>query len=130
MLFRSCSMDQLTRVVIDAIEDKKGTDIRVYDMKTLSPFMDTMIVCSTQNLRQNNAVVQSIKDKLKEEGLECDMRVEGRQDSKWILVDLKDVVVNVFVQDERDFYGLDKLYRDVFIDRTEEADSTGEEPGA
>ena len=95
-----------------------------------SPFMDTMIVCSTQNLRQNNAVVQSIKDKLKEEGLECDMRVEGRQDSKWILVDLKDVVVNVFVQDERDFYGLDKLYRDVFIDRTEEADSTGEEPGA
>lgn len=123
-------MDQLTRVVIDAIEDKKGTDIRVYDMKTLSPFMDTMIVCSTQNLRQNNAVVQSIKDKLKEEGLECDMRVEGRQDSKWILVDLKDVVVNVFVQDERDFYGLDKLYRDVFIDRTEEADSTSEEPGA
>ena len=33
-------MDQLTRVVIDAIEDKKGTDIRVYDMKTLSPFME------------------------------------------------------------------------------------------
>ena len=75
-------------------------------------------------------MVQSIKDKLKEEGLEWDMRVEGRQDSKWILVDLKDVVVNVFVQDEQDFYGLDKLYRDVFIDRTEEADSTGEEPGA
>ncbi|WP_294729612.1 ribosome silencing factor [uncultured Faecalibaculum sp.] len=114
-------MDKLTDVVIDAIEDKKGTDIRVYDMKDLSPFMDTMIVCSTSNLRQNNAVVQSIKDKLREENLNCDMRVEGRQDSKWILVDLQDVVVNVFVQDEREFYGLDRLYRDVFIDRTEEA---------
>jgi len=43
-------------------------------------------------------------------------------------VDLQDVVVNVFVQDEREFYGLDRLYRDVFIDRTEEAGHPAE-PG-
>lgn len=110
-------MDELTKTVIDAIEDRKGTDIRVYDVRTLSPFLDTMIVCSTSNLRQNNAVVQSIKDKLKEEGLDIDMKVEGRQDSRWILVDLGDVVVNVFVNEERDFYGLDKLYRDVLVER-------------
>lgn len=110
-------MERVTDLVLDAIESKKAQDIRIYDMRTLSPFMETMIVCSTSNLRQNNAVAQAIRDVLKEADWQGPMHVEGRQDSKWILVDLGDVVVDVFVAEEREYYGLDKLYRDVLMEK-------------
>lgn len=110
-------MDELTRLALSAIESKKAEDIRIYDMKNLTPFVDVMIVCSTNNLRQNNAVVAALRDTLKEHGLAGQFNVEGRQDSRWILIDLGDVVVHVFVKEERDYYGLDRLYRDVLVEK-------------
>lgn len=47
---------------------KKAQDVRVYDVTSLTPFMDSMIVCSTTNIRQNNAIAQNIKDRLREAG--------------------------------------------------------------
>lgn len=110
-------MERIEDVVLEAIESKKAEDIRIYDLRSLSPFVETMIVCSTSNLRQNNAVVQAVRDALKEAGWQGPVHVEGRQDSRWILVDLGDVVVDVFVREERDYYGLDKLYRDVLVEK-------------
>lgn len=51
--------------------------------------MDSMIVVSTTNIRQNNAIAQNIKDRLKENGFDGTIRIEGNADSKWLLIDLK-----------------------------------------
>lgn len=100
-------------IILKAISEKKGFDIRDYDCQSLTPFMDHMIVASTSNIRQNNAIAQNIKDRLKEQGINREIRVEGDMQSKWILIDLQDVVVNLFVQEERQVYQLDRLYQDV-----------------
>lgn len=100
-------------IVLKAISEKKGYDIRVYDMTSLTPFMDTMIVASTSNTRQSMAICQNIKDRLREQEWKGQMRQEGDADSKWILIDMKDIVIHLFVQSEREVYQLDRLYSDV-----------------
>lgn len=105
-------MDVLN-TVLKAIAERKGENILVYDVSSLTPFLDTMVVASSSNLRQNNAIAANIRDRLKEAGYTGEIREEGTKDSKWLLIDLKDIVVHLFVSDERSMYGLDKLYGDV-----------------
>ncbi|MBB5183479.1 ribosome silencing factor [Catenisphaera adipataccumulans] len=103
---------ELKEVVIQAILERKGTHVVDYDCRTLTPFVDDMIVATTMNLRQNNAIARNIKDKVREAGFQIDIRQEGESDSKWILIDLQEVVVHLFVQDERQVYKIDRLYED------------------
>lgn len=112
-IFRKESKVEFKEIVLRAISEKKGFDIKEYDTRSLTPFMDSMIVVSTTNIRQNNAIAQNIKDRLKENGFDGTIRIEGNADSKWLLIDLKEIVVQLFVKDERQVYQLDRLYRDV-----------------
>lgn len=112
-IFRKGSKVEFKEIVLKAISEKKGFDIKEYDTRSLTPFMDSMIVVSTTNIRQNNAIAQNIKDRLKENGFDGTIRIEGNADSKWLLIDLKEIVVQLFVKDERQVYQLDRLYRDV-----------------
>lgn len=112
-IFRKESKVKFKEIVLKAISEKKGFDIKEYDTRSLTPFMDSMIVVSTTNIRQNNAIAQNIKDRLKENGFDGTIRIEGNADSKWLLIDLKEIVVQLFVKDERQVYQLDRLYRDV-----------------
>ncbi len=105
-------VSELTELVVKAISEKKGFDIEVYDTTTMTPFMDAMIVASAGNLKQNYALAQNIKDRLFEAGYAGDFKVEGTSESKWILVDLKDVVVHLFAGEERQLYSLDRLYEE------------------
>lgn len=108
---------ELNEIVIQAILERKGSQVCDYDCRSLTPFMDHMIVASSTNIRQNNAIAQNIKDKIKEHGLDVAMRVEGDDKSKWVLVDLQSVVVHLFVNEERDVYQLDRLYMDCPVER-------------
>lgn len=112
-IFRKESKVEFKEIVLKAISEKKGFDIKEYDTRSLTPFIDSMIVVSTTNIRQNNAIAQNIKDRLKENGFDGTIRIEGNADSKWLLIDLKEIVVQLFVKDERQVYQLDRLYRDV-----------------
>lgn len=103
---------ELKEVVVNAILEKKAMLVKEYDCMDVTPFVDTMIIASTNNIRQNNAIAQNIKDRLKEAGFSFDYRVEGKVDSKWLLVDLGSIVVHLFVKDERNVYQLDRLYVD------------------
>lgn len=114
-IFRKESKVEFKEIVLKAISEKKGFDIKEYDTRSLTPFMDSMIVVSTTNIRQNNAIAQNIKDRLKENGFDGTIRIEGNADSKWLLIDLKEIVVQLFVKDERQVYQLDRLYRDVLV---------------
>ena len=115
-IFRKESKVEFKEIVLKAISEKKGFDIKEYDTRSLTPFMDSMIVVSTTNIRQNNAIAQNIKDRLKENGFDGTIRIEGNADSKWLLIDLKEIVVQLFVKDERQVYQLDRLYADVPVE--------------
>lgn len=103
---------EVLETVLKAVSEKKAHRILDYDTRTLTPYMDHMVVASTDNVIQNNAVAQNIRDRLHEAGYSGDYRVEGTRESKWILVDLKEIVIHLFAQGERELYQLDRLYAD------------------
>lgn len=107
---------EIREIVLKAISEKKGYDIKDYDTTGLTPFMDHMIVASTANTRQSISICQNIKDRLKENGYTPVMRIEGDANSRWLLIDMKDIVVHLFVREEREVYQLDRLYADVPVE--------------
>ena len=103
--------EQLKDLVIDAIEDIKGTDIQVYDLEGKSDVTDVMIIASGNTARQVKAISDNIIDKSKKQGI-MPLGVEGQTAAEWVLVDLGDVVAHIMTPSIRDFYNLEKLWGD------------------
>lgn len=95
-------------VIIDALESVNLKDTIVYDMKEKSPFFDYLVISTASNSRQLNAVVAHIQDGLAEHKM-AHARVEGKNSNSWILVDCKEIIVNVFTEEERQYYNLEKM---------------------
>ncbi|MBM7453670.1 ribosome-associated protein [Acholeplasma morum] len=92
----------LLEKTIKTLELVKPTDIRVYDMEKSSPFFDYVVV-ATANERQANALVSYLKEALPNQI----KGIEGKTGG-WLLVDLKDIIIHIFSEEQRDFYGFDK----------------------
>lgn len=104
-------MDKL-ECVIKAIDDKLGSDIVAIDMRMSSPLFDTFVICSASNERLLMAIKDNIVDECYKLGYDV-KRVEGAKNSKWLLVDLGDIVCHIFDKDERKKYNLEKLWGDM-----------------
>lgn len=94
--------------VINIIEDKKGQDIKVYDMRGKSPFFDYSILCTGSSSRNIEAIATDIK-----KSLQNVRSVEGMEECNWVLIDGGDIIVSVFSKDAREYYQLDKFYEGV-----------------
>lgn len=94
-----------------AAAEKNARDIAVLDVSDLMAIADIFLVASADNERQVRAVVEEIDDQLAEAGHEP-LRREGNRENRWVLLDYGGVVIHVQRDAEREFYGLDRLYRD------------------
>lgn len=103
--------DQLLSLAVNATENKKAEDIISLNMQGISDMTDYFIVCHGNNERQVQSIARAVKDAANEAEIEV-KRMEGFNEARWILIDLANVVVHVFHKDERDYYNLEKLYRD------------------
>lgn len=101
----------LVRLARQAIEEKKGEKAVILDISELSPIADYFVIASCNNENQMKAVVDNVEDKLAEAGAGS-LRVEGHEGSSWILMDYGDFMVHIFDKDARDFYNLDRVWRD------------------
>ena len=101
--------NELKEIVVDALEDLKGIDIKVLDVRDKSDVTDILVIGSGTSTRQIAALAESVREKVKERGIQP-ISVEGDQASGWVLVDLGDVVVHVMLPETRDFYNLEKLW--------------------
>ena len=104
-------MENKIKLILDAIHKTRGEDIIIYDFTSLNPFIDRVIITSASNMRQVHAMAVNIRDKCKENGIS--VRIEGNQDSRWILLDIDTIIVHVFLDEERDVYRLERLYSDL-----------------
>lgn len=102
---------KMVKLVFDALEEKKGEDIQVIEIKDISIIADYFIIANGNNSSQVDALVDSVKDKLGREGFEP-LRVEGVRSASWILLDYGDVIVHVFSKEDRLFYNLERIWRD------------------
>jgi ribosome-associated protein len=101
--------EQLRDLVVDAIEDVKGVDIRVIDVQDKSNVTDIMIIASGNTARQVKALADNVVEKAKHAGVQP-LGVEGEVHGEWALVDLGDIVVHIMQPAIRDFYNLEKLW--------------------
>jgi len=101
--------EQLTALVISAIEDVKGIDVRMFDVQDKSNVTDLMIIASGNTARQVKALANSITESVKKAGYRP-LGIEGEQHGEWVLVDLGDIVVHIMQPAVRDFYNLEKLW--------------------
>jgi len=106
-----------------AAQDKGGEELVALDVSEPLPLVDVFLVVSGRSERNVAAIADEIEDKMLEAGYKR-LRREGRQESRWILLDFGDLVVHVFHEQEREFYGLERLWKDcpvVPIDEVETA---------
>lgn len=101
--------EKLTELVIDALEDIKGIDIRVLNVRDKTTITDIMVIVTGNSNRQVKALVDSVISRCKEQGIDP-IGVEGVDAGEWALIDLDDVVVHVMQPASRDFYNIEKLW--------------------
>ena len=95
--------------VVEILEDKKALDIKVLNFKDVSVFFDYFVICTAQNPRQIQALIDGVVDTTTSLGISV-RAIEGKPDSGWVIVDLFDYVVHIFSESQRAFYQLDKLW--------------------
>jgi ribosome-associated protein len=101
--------DRLLEIVIAALEDIKGVDIRVIDVRGLTAITDRMVIVSGTSSRHIKALAENVVLEAKRHGFAA-LGVEGEDSTGWILVDLTDVVVHIMMPEIREFYALEKLW--------------------
>lgn len=102
---------QLCDLAIEALEDIKGTDIKIFNVVSKSSVTDIMIFASGNTSRQVKALANSVADKAKKANMRP-LGIEGDDVGEWVLVDLGDVVVHIMQPSIREFYNLEKLWGD------------------
>jgi ribosome-associated protein len=102
---------ELVHAAARAAADKLATDILAFDVSEQLVITDAFLLATGSNDRQVRAVVDEIEDKLRELGAKPVQR-EGERDGRWVLLDYGEVVVHVQHEEERQFYALERLWRD------------------
>lgn len=100
-------MSDLLKTVYNALNELKLNDIIIYDFRNHSPYYDYQIIASATNERQANAAINHIKQALPVQDY---MHIEGRENNRWVLIDLKSIIIHVMHKEEREFYQLEKIF--------------------
>ncbi|OAB76195.1 ribosome silencing factor [Cochleicola gelatinilyticus] len=105
--------DQLITQIIIGIEDVKGQDIEILDLREIeNTVCDYFIICNGTSNTQVNAIVNSVQKTVSKALKEKPWHVEGSDNSEWILMDFVHVVVHVFQKHIREFYDIEGLWGD------------------
>jgi ribosome-associated protein len=100
---------RLQRLIVDALEDVKGQDIKVFNTAGLTGLFDRIVIASGTSNRQTKALAASVRDKVKEGGGHI-IGVEGEETGEWVLVDLGDAVVHIMQPPIRSYYNLEEIW--------------------
>ena len=98
-------------MVVEAAGDKKAEDIVVMNVSEVTSIADLFVICSGRGERQVQAIADGIVERSKAGGRQP-VGIEGYASGRWILIDLGDVIVHVFVPEERALYRLERLWGD------------------
>ncbi len=103
------TVDRLKGTILSALEDLKGLNVRLIDLRGESPLMDAMILATGTSNRHVKSLAGQVMRKAKEAGFVV-RGYEGEREGEWVLVDLNDIVIHVMLSRVRDFYNLEKLW--------------------
>lgn len=102
-------IEVMKQAVVDALEDIKGYDITVMDVRKLTSMASYMVIANASSTRQAKALADNVREKLKELGADV-QGVEGEKEGEWVLVDLGDIIVHIMLPATRAYYNLEQLW--------------------
>ena len=105
-------LDDAVKLAIESASEKKAFDITAIDLREVASFTEFFIIASGSNARQVQAISDEITEKLREKLNSRVIRIEGYTAGEWILLDYGDFIVHIFEQKAREFYDLERLWRD------------------
>lgn len=103
------NLTQQQRLVIDALEDVKAQDIKVFNTSHMTGLFDRVIIASGASNRQTRSLASSVANKAREHGLSI-VAYEGEDSGEWVLVDLGDIVVHCMQPAIRQYYNLEEIW--------------------
>ncbi|MBT3872383.1 MAG: ribosome silencing factor [Flavobacteriaceae bacterium] len=113
MLKKEKGTDQLITQIIKGIEEVKGQDIEILDLRDIeNTVCDYFIICNGNSNTQVNAIVNSVQKTVSKTIQEKPWHVEGSNNAEWVLLDYVHVVVHVFQKQIREFYNIEGLWGD------------------
>jgi len=113
MTKENTNADQLISAIIESIEDVKGQNINILDLRDIeNTVCDYFIICDGTSNTQVNAIVNSIQKKVSKEIKDKPWHIEGSENAEWVLMDYVNVVVHVFQKHKREYYDIESLWGD------------------
>jgi ribosome-associated protein len=106
------SLEQARRIA-GLAQEKLAKDVVILDMRPVVVYTDFFVVCSGQNARQTNAILDEVRARLKHDHRLLPQSVDGAPEGTWIVADYLDVILHVFTPEARAFYRLEELWGDV-----------------
>ncbi|PSL00744.1 ribosome-associated protein [Murinocardiopsis flavida] len=102
---------ELATIAAAAAAEKLAQEIIVYDVSDQLVITDAFVLCSAPNDRQVRSIVEEVEDRLRDAGAKP-VRREGERDGRWVLLDYVELVVHIQHEEERGYYGLERLWKD------------------
>jgi ribosome-associated protein len=113
MTKENTNADQLISVILSGIEDVKGQNISILDLREIeNTVCDYFIICEGTSNTQVNAIVNSVQKKVSKETKDKPWHIEGGDNAEWVLMDYVNVVVHVFQKHIREYYDIESLWGD------------------
>ncbi|MDQ0725189.1 ribosome silencing factor [Microbacterium sp. W4I20] len=119
--------EEMLRLAAQAAVDKGGEDLVALNVSEPLPLVDIFLLVTGNSERNVAAIADEIEDRLHEAGHKR-VRREGRAESRWVLLDFGDLIVHVFHQEERVYYGLERLWKDCPVVPIDVAEPAADRP--
>lgn len=104
-------MKELLTALYKELDDKQAEDIMMIDVKNITSICDYFVIASADNVRKVKAIADHAEDFLKNNDLELRAK-EGIDSAKWILLDFGNIILHIFENEERDYYNIEKIWKD------------------
>ncbi len=104
-------IEEAAQIAARAASDKKATDIVILDLRQIASFTEYFVIASGASNRQVQAISNEVEERLRKSG-KRPLHIEGYSSAEWILLDYGDFIVHVFSSSSRQFYDLERLWRD------------------
>ena len=101
----------MAKIAYEALEDKKAVDITIIDISEVTVLADYFLIASGTNRNQVQALADNVEEKLANDGI-YPKNIEGYNSANWILFDYNDVLVHIFDKENREYYDLERMWRD------------------
>ena len=118
---RDSETEILLSNIIKGIHEKKGQNVLTIDLRKLdSRIAEFFVVCHASSTTQVSAICDSVEETVRKEAGEKPLRIEGLENCFWVLIDYGNIIVHIFIEEQRKFYSLESLWADAKIEVVED----------